>query len=121
MKRTLAVFCAVALLSLTACGGVKKDATYDDAPALRSAVIKAGEKCPGETVVDNGDGGSIKCSSDLLLEIMNDDAMRKLSPTVFSLTNSSQSLLVGPNWIIQGDTGTLDSLKTSLGGELTVP
>lgn len=122
MKKSLALAVVPLVLLLSACGGgVKKDATYEDASSLRQAVIKSGVECPGETVADNDDGGSIKCSSDLLLEIINDETTRQMSPVVFSLTKSKQSLLIGPNWVIQGETGSLDSIKAKLGGQLTVP
>lgn len=125
MKKTLAVVAAALMLILTACsGGVKKDATYEDAGALRDAVIKTGQKCPGETVeVTSRERGSskVKCDKDLQIEVINDEQLMGLMPITISTSKSRYSYLLGNNWVIQGETSVLDELKGKLGGEITVP
>lgn len=125
MKKSLALASAALLVTLTACGGgVKKDATYEDAGALRDAVIKSGQKCPGETVEitsSERDASKVKCDKGLQLEVINDDQLMGLMPITISTSKSEYSYLLGQNWVIQGETSTLDELKAKLGGELTVP
>lgn len=119
-KQALLAISAVAALALAGCSGVKKNDTYEDAKALRAAVLKAGVDCPGERQEDNGYEGSIKCSADLLLEVINDDTMRKIAPIAMEFTGNGDAVLTGPNWLIQSDADTLATIQKKLGGELEV-
>jgi len=119
-NHALLVIPAVLALALTGCSGVKKDDTYEDAVALRAAVLKTGVDCPGERQEDNGHEGSIKCNSDLLLEVINDETLRKLAPVAMKFTGNGDAVLTGPNWLIQSDADTLAVIQKKLGGELEV-
>lgn len=118
-KKFVTALALAATLALTGCGGVKKDATYDNATDLRAAVLKSGVECPGEVVEDNGHEGSIKCTSELILEIINDESFLSIAHVALQFTGGGD-VLTGPNWLIQGDAETLAKIQKKLGGELRV-
>lgn len=120
MNKKIAVALAlIASLALAGCSGVTKDASYDNATDLRAAVLKSGVDCPGEVVEDNGHEGSIKCTSDLILEIINDETFLSIAHVALEFTGGGD-ILTGPNWLIQGDAETLATIQKKLGGELRV-
>lgn len=110
------------VLALAGCGGVQKDATYENATKLREAVIASGVECPGDAADASDDGGEdfLKCSSDLGLHVFktDDDTVMGKVWMGYSKTPSLQ----GPRWIIESpDAGTLAKIKEKLGGSVVVP
>lgn len=123
MRKTVSTLVLLACAgSLSACG-VKKDASYESVQDLRNAVIDSDGNCPGETV-DSEAGDTeelIRCSDDLTLRWFTNEDDMKMGKVLFSVgVMGDQSILSGPNWIIQGDTDELAEIQESLGGELTV-
>lgn len=123
MRKTVSTLVLLACaVSLSACG-VKKDASYESVQDLRSAVIDSDGDCPGETADGEGEGGEvlIRCSDDLTLRwFPNEDELKWGKVAVSLGALGDQSMLAGPNWIIQSETDELADIQESLGGELTV-
>lgn len=119
MKRFL--WAPVLVLALSACGGVSKDATYENATKLRDAVIASDVECPGDAVKHDDEYGEdyIKCSEGLALQVFDTEKNQGLAKAVYGF--SKTTYLAGPKWIIQGDDeAVLAKLKDKLGGSLTV-
>lgn len=119
MKRFL--WAPVLVLALAGCGGVQKDATYENATKLRDAVIASEVSCPGDAVKHDDKNGEdfIKCSESLALSVFDTDQNLGLAKAVYGF--SKTSYLAGPKWIIQADDeDVLAKLKDKLGGSLTV-
>lgn len=118
MKRFL--WAPVLVLVLAGCGGVQKDAEYDDASKLREAVIASDVECPGDAVKHDDEYGEdyIQCSSDLALQVFDTEDNQGMAKAVYDF--SETTYLAGPRWIIQGEEALLAKLKNKLGGSLTV-
>lgn len=118
MKRFL--WAPVLVLVLAGCGGVQKDAVYENASKLRDAVVASEVSCPGDAVKHDDKNGEdfIKCSDKLALSVFDTEQNHNLAKAVHGF--SKATYLAGPRWIIQGDADTLGKLKEKLGGSLTV-
>lgn len=102
---------------------MEKDASYESAEDLRDAVLASGGDCPGETVDgQEGDGELlIRCSDTLTLRLFANEEELKVGKLGFAIGfMDDDSILAGPNWIVQGPTGELDDIQETLGGELSV-
>lgn len=108
------------MLVLAGCGGVQKDAVYENASKLREAVVASDVACPGDAVKHDDENGEdfIKCSDKLALSVFDDEKNLGLAKAVYGF--SKTTYLAGPKWLIQGDAETLGKLKEKLGGSLTV-
>jgi hypothetical protein len=121
MKRTptAALTLAAAALVLTGCGGVQKDATYENATDLREAVLSVGGQCIGEKELNNEEESMIVCGDQVALRVLptEDD----LSKATLLMILQKTSHLEGPNWIIQSeDAEELAMLRDELGGTVTM-
>lgn len=118
MKRFL--WAPALVLVLAGCGGVQKDATYENASKLRDAVIASEVECPGDAVKHDDENGEdfIKCSEDLALSVFDTAENLGMAKAIYGF--SETTFLSGDRWLIQGDAATLAKLKEKLGGSLDV-
>ncbi|RKO27658.1 hypothetical protein D7Z96_01680 [Pseudarthrobacter phenanthrenivorans] len=113
---------AVVALVLAGCGGVQKDASYDDASKLREAVVASGFECPGDAsdLSDSGDEDFLKCSEDMGLHVFKTDDAMIVGKVMTGFTKTPS--LQGPRWMIQSeDESMLAKIKDKLGGSVVVP
>lgn len=120
MKKLLAPL-AIAALLITACGGVEKDATYDNINDLAAAYEKAvdGAECDRTEIdINDNDWVYVTCDESDFAELFNSDAKRAEIKQKNPL-ETGQQRLEGTNWMIIADQYKIETAQKTLGGEVT--
>lgn len=130
-RTTTTALLSLAALALTGCGpstltvesmipagGVR----FDDAGALRRAVVEAGASCPGEQVVRDTGGGTdstvLACDQDLLLGVADSERMEQQMIEGLEGIDGIHYLVQG-NWVAASqDRARLEEIREDLGGEI---
>lgn len=109
---------------LAACSGPgpgEKDVTYDSLDALHESATTAGLTClsfvPEDTGTPDAEMGA--CDDTTLLAVFADDVDEAEYFALLPETPAAEgeAALVGPNWVIVGDTGDLLETQAGIGGD----
>lgn len=110
--------------ALAACSGSgpgEKDVTYDSLDALHEAATAAGLTCLSFTPEDSGtpEVELGECDDTTLLAVFGDgiDEDEFLGLLPLEPTEEEEGALVGPNWVVVGDTGDLLETQAGIGGD----
>ncbi len=131
MRRPVLALLALTSLALTGCGPTADDiqamvdgeTTYDDALALREAVVDAGVECPGtDQLQAPADAATtfLDCTNGVMAMAVagSAESMEELLHLLSSEQNAS--LLHTDNWVvISRDEAPLRQLQDELGGQIT--
>lgn len=96
---------------------------FDDALALREAVVDAGVECPGDQQLQDTQGGTgstlLPCDYNLLLAVADGDEMTEQLRSNLEAIEGIHYLHAG-NWAVAtDDRALLDPVQQELGGEIT--
>lgn len=131
MRRAATTLLALSALALSGCGPATDDIqamvdepaeSYDDAVALREAVVDAGVECPGTdqlSAPDDPETTFLDCSNSLMGMAVagSEESMEGLLSTLDS--RGRIPYLHGANWVILSpDVASLQQLQDELGGEI---
>lgn len=133
MRRSRAsALAVVSALALTGCGPSTQEitamisadrSTFEDALALREAVLDAGAECPGEQQVTDPspdtDSTVLPCDPDLLLFVADGEDMAAEMIGNLETIDDIHYLNSG-NWVAASqDRQRLETIQEDLGGEIT--
>lgn len=109
----------LAVLALTGCGGVEKDAAYEDVNELAAAYGDAvGEECK-ETELDPDEHGWVQttCGATGIVMLFTSDDKREEIKEKNPL-ESGERHLESANWLIEDDQFKIEEAQQVLGGEI---
>jgi hypothetical protein len=94
----------------------KKNATYGSVAELRDAVEAAGYECTGWQLRPEAANAAEMADCDYTTVLMTyaTDYDKQANITYFE--QSGGTLLIGPNWIVNGEPDALDEIASELGG-----
>jgi hypothetical protein len=94
----------------------EKDAMYGSVAALRDAVEAAGYECTGWNVRPKATNAAEMAECDYTTVLMTYATDYDKQANLSYFEQSGGTLLVGPNWIVNGDPEMLDEVAPELGG-----
>lgn len=115
---------AVAVLTLSSCGGVTPDDTYGSVADLQDAINSADFRCTGEdsSTFDGGYAEEVNCDEGMDIAVWEEDApyyvdgpgMVRLAT---SLTETNYHMLSTEQWLIRSsNAGLIEEMAPVLGG-----